>query len=172
MRTPLRPNRVVRRARCIERCTPGSGSGPGKRNSHNDCHRVPGRLSPTGQLTNHPVHRRSSGPPRRPDGLRRGVEANCTQLAKLGAPIPRRPIEQTAPLGQRRPVCDSAALAAPRQMPAAGARDAADEHPPRPQHVAARAAHRRPDHPLTRRRLHQLADGNHASTLGAVGLHG
>ncbi|MFE0701715.1 IS3 family transposase [Streptomyces sp. NPDC058872] len=32
------------RARCIERCTPGSGSGPGKRTNPAGWHRVPGRL--------------------------------------------------------------------------------------------------------------------------------
>ena len=31
--TTTQPDRVLRRARCIERCTPGSGSGPGKRTS-------------------------------------------------------------------------------------------------------------------------------------------
>ena len=52
---PLQPDRVLWRARCIERSKPGSGSGPGKRNSPNGCHRVPGRLSPTGHGTDHPV---------------------------------------------------------------------------------------------------------------------
>ena len=60
MRTTQQPDRVLWRARCIERCTPGSGSGPGKRNSHNDCHRVLGRLSPTANTRNSRLHRRPS----------------------------------------------------------------------------------------------------------------
>jgi hypothetical protein len=60
----------------------------------------------------------------------------------------RRPVEQAAPIGQRRPVRDGAALTAPCQMPPARAGDAADQHPPRPQRVAARATQRWPDHPL------------------------
>ncbi len=59
MRTPpQQPDRVLWRARCIERCTPGSGSGPGKRNSHNGYHRVPGRLSPTANTRNSRLHQR------------------------------------------------------------------------------------------------------------------
>jgi hypothetical protein len=50
----------------------------------------------------------------------------------------RRPVEQTARLGKRRAVCHCAALTAPRQMPTARARDAADQEPPRPQRVPAR----------------------------------
>jgi len=44
-----------------------------------------------------------------------------------------------APLGERGPVGDGAALAAPRQMPAARARDRADQQASRPQRVPARA---------------------------------
>jgi hypothetical protein len=74
----------------------------------------------------------------------------------------RRPVEETAPGGQRRPVGDAAALAAPRQMPAARARDAADQHPPRPQRVAARAMRWWLDHPLTAS-ADQLTDSGHAA---------
>lgn len=39
---------------------------------------------------------------------------------------PRRPVEQAAPLGERGPIRDGAALASPSQMPAARAGDGAD----------------------------------------------
>jgi hypothetical protein len=42
----------------------------------------------------------------------------------------RRLVEQAASLGQRRPIRQRPPLAAPRQVPAAGAWDGADEHPP------------------------------------------
>jgi hypothetical protein len=43
-------------------------------------------------------------------------------------PHPRRTVEQTASLGQHRAIRDCAALAAPRQMTPARARDSADQH--------------------------------------------
>jgi hypothetical protein len=57
------------------------------------------------------------------------------------------PVEQSATVGERRPIGDSAALTAPCQMPPARAGDAADQHPPRPQRVAARATQWWPDNP-------------------------
>jgi len=51
--------------------------------------------------------------------------ARAYETALLAAD-PRRPVEQTAPLAYRRPVRDSAELAAPRQMPAARTGDAAE----------------------------------------------
>jgi hypothetical protein len=40
----------------------------------------------------------------------------------------RRHVQQTAPVAQHRPILDGTAFAAPRQMPTARARDAADQH--------------------------------------------
>ena len=84
---PQQPDRVLWRARCIERCTPGSGSGPGKRNtptvvtaSRADFHRPVNTLI-TRFIADYQGHRDG------PDGLRWGVESICTQLTKLGVPI-------------------------------------------------------------------------------------
>jgi hypothetical protein len=78
----------------------------------------------------------------------------------------RGPIEQAAIRGERRPVGDSAALAAPRDVPAAGASGGADQHPAGQQTMTVRAVLRWPDHPLTRCRSDQLADSGHTTTLG------
>jgi hypothetical protein len=84
------PDRVLWRARCIERCTPGSGSGPGKRNSHNDCHRVPGRLhrpSPP-PITQFIDEQRAVG---------HGVESICAVLREQGVPVTPRTYRSVAP---------------------------------------------------------------------------
>jgi hypothetical protein len=79
-------------------------------------------------------------------------------------------MQQTAPLGQRRPIRHRPALAASRRMPPARAGDAADQHPARPQTVPALAMRRWPHHPLPARRPHQLAHGGHTSTLSLNAL--
>ena len=53
-------DRVLRRVRCTERCAPGCGERPEKRNSHNDCHHVPERLSPTPETDDHQIRRHDS----------------------------------------------------------------------------------------------------------------
>jgi hypothetical protein len=50
----------------------------------------------------------------------------------VGLLSPGRPIEQTAPVSESRPVSHHSTLTAPSQVPAARAGDAADQHPPRP----------------------------------------
>jgi putative transposase len=85
------PDRALWRARCIERCTPGSGSGPGKRNnptvvtaSRADFHR-PARETVIGFIAEHKDHQVAG-----PDGgagLRWGVEPMCAVLSEHGVPI-------------------------------------------------------------------------------------
>jgi hypothetical protein len=75
-------------------------------------------------------------------------------------------IEQTAPVAERGGVGDCAALAAPGEVPPARARDAANQHPSRPQDMPVRAMRRWPHHPRARRRPHRLADASHMTRLG------
>lgn len=81
----MQPDRVLWRARCIERCTPGSGSGPGKRNN-------PDGLSPRPGPTF--TDRQHKKPPTQEivdfiDANRAdlGVEPICTVLRNAGVQV-------------------------------------------------------------------------------------
>jgi putative transposase len=87
MRNHTQPDRGLWRARCIERCPPGSGSGPGKRTSRKADTPRPG---PT--FTNRPTalivrYIDEHVGVRDGDGLRWGVESICDQLTELGCKI-------------------------------------------------------------------------------------
>ncbi len=68
--------------------------------------------------------------------------------AATGERIRARPVEQTAPLGQRRPVRDGAAFALPGGVLAAGTREGVDDHVSWQQPVTARTALGRCVHPV------------------------
>ena len=91
-------DRVLRRVRCTERCAPGCGERPEKRNSHNDCHHVPERLSPTPETDDHQIRRHDSiqrccGRVDLPDLARTGLSDRHTHLPGLAqSPTCRSPL--------------------------------------------------------------------------------
>lgn len=92
-------DRVLRRVRCTERCAPGCGERPEKRNSHNDCHHVPERLSPTPETDDHQICRHDSiqrccGRVDLPESARTGLPDRHTHLPGLAqSPTCRSPCQ-------------------------------------------------------------------------------
>jgi hypothetical protein len=52
-----------------------------------------------------------------PASVRRAVSFSTGSDERNLDPHARRPVEQTAPIAERRPVCDGSAFTAPREVP-------------------------------------------------------